>query len=330
MRAFIITWFCLLTFGLAGQEIEAWSDPVFYNMQISSSGMSSNAIVGESEVINVAIGEKLPEEPKVEEVVLQQEIIVEGTPTTEPLVQTNVTNVDLSNQGLANDSLYGVKVALVIGNANYTKNAVLKNPINDANSIDSALQAINFKVIKVLDADYNTMRKAVSMFGKEARDADVAFFYFAGHGLQVDGTNYLIPLNANIETKEQVALECLSTELVLKTLEMTSSKSRLNVMVLDACRNNPFESWSRSSGSGLSAVTPPNGTLVAYATSPGKTAADGSGGNGLYTGELIKQLGTHQRIEDVFINTRVEVEEKSHGQQSPWELARLRGKYFLK
>ena len=227
-------------------------------------------------------------------------------------------------------SIKGGKVALIIGNSDYTHSAALKNPVNDAESIDLALKNLGFKTIKVLNADYNAMRAGLSKFGKEARDADAALFYYAGHGIQVDGINYLVPIGAKIDGKDQVAFETLSTDLVLKTLELTGSHSRLNVMILDACRNNPFESWNRSSGSGLAQVTPPNGTLIAYSTSPGKTASDGDGQNGLYTGELIKQLKKHQRIEDVFIETRISVEQKSMGTQSPWELARLRGKYYLK
>lgn len=312
MKNIIISLFFCGT-SLFSQEISSWSESVKYNISPQENSIDPDAIIGISESKDYAIGDKN----------LSRELTkpTNDNSNSGPIPKAKTT------MGPVGD---GTKVALVVGNANYTKNAKLKNPINDANSIDSALRAINFTVIRVTDADYNAMRKALSQFGKEAKDADVAFFYYAGHGLQVDGENYLIPLGANIETKEQVALECLSTKLVLKTLEMTASHSRLNVMVLDACRNNPFESWSRSSGSGLSAVTPPNGTLVAYATSPGKTAADGTGGHGLYTGELIKQLVERQRIEDVFINTRVQVEYKSHGQQSPWELARLRGKYYLK
>ncbi len=303
----------LIGTNLIGQEITGWSKGSRYNIKKSLTTTHPNAITSTSESKHYKIGDKS----------LSRELTKPSNSNTNTVpIPEAKTSIGLSGDG--------TKVALVVGNANYTKNAKLKNPINDANSIDSALTAINFKVIRVTDADYNAMRKALSQFGKEAKDADVAFFYYAGHGLQVDGENYLIPLGADIETKEQVALECVSTKLILKTLEMTASHSRLNVMVLDACRNNPFESWSRSSGSGLSAVTPPNGTLVAYATSPGKTAADGSAGHGLYTGELIKQLVEKQRIEDVFINTRVQVEYKSHGQQSPWELARLRGKYYLK
>jgi hypothetical protein len=333
--------FFLVSFSLTGwsQEINGSSVAVYYSLgkEIgikAEAVVSSTSIIAESPEIEVSIGDKhevileKTTENFVDTLVLQKyqnvEKEVNEIKKTETILlpSTVFTSVKPINEQS--------KVALIIGNADYTKSAKLKNPLNDANAIDSALSNIGFKVVKVLNADFNGMRKGLSDFSKLAKNADVALFYYAGHGLQVDGENYLVPINANIETKEQVALETISIEMVIKTLEMTSNQKRLNVLVLDACRSNPFETWSRSTGGGLAQVNPPNGTLIAFATSPGSTAADGIDGNGLYTGELIKQLGNHQRIEDVFINTRVAVEEKSHGQQSPWELARLRGQFYLK
>lgn len=221
------------------------------------------------------------------------------------------------------------RVALVFGNSNYSGAANLGiNPINDATDIASALRTLDFDVAMKTDADLMTMNNALREFGRFNRDADVALFYFAGHGMQVDRTNYLLPIGANIENKNDVTFECVSVTTVQKIME-TSNTDRLNLIVLDACRNNPFRSWQRGGESGLADMTPPSGTLIAFATSPGSTASNSGGRNGLYTGELIKQLQIKQRIEDVFINTRVEVEKRSGGQQSPWELARLRGKYFL-
>jgi hypothetical protein len=340
MRKLFTIGLLFLSFGAMTQEIKGESSEQFYSIGSSASASSTEVVtsfslVGESSEVLYEIGEK-KEIPKVVAVVEKTETTDKVTKEPSATEQANATkqtetlvvpsHVITGTKPLAEQ----VKIALIIGNANYTKSAKLKNPINDANGIDSALTKIGFKVIKVLDADYNTMRKGLSEFSKLAKDADVALFYYAGHGLQVDGENYLIPIGANIETKEQVALEAISIELVIKTLEMTSNHQRLNVLVLDACRSNPFQTWSRSTGGGLAQVNPPNGTLIAFATSPGSTAADGVNGHGLYTGELIKQLESHQRIEDVFINTRVAVEEQSKGRQSPWELARLRGKYYLK
>ena len=221
------------------------------------------------------------------------------------------------------------RVALLIGNSDYTTTAKLKNPVNDVNLMKVVLDSLNFEVVMVTNGSYNSMLTGLRKFSITAKDADIALFYYAGHGLQFDGKNYLIPVDANIETKETVALETLDVDLVMKTLEIIKSKDRLNLVILDACRNNPFNTWSRGGNSGLAASSPTNGTIIAYSTSPNSTASDGSGSNGLYTEELAKQLLSPQRIEDVFIKTRVAVEEKSMGQQSPWELARLRASYSL-
>lgn len=221
------------------------------------------------------------------------------------------------------------RVALIFGNSNYSDAAHLGvNPINDARDIASTLRTLGFMVIIKTDANLSTMNDAIREFGRQNRDADVALFYFAGHGMQVERENYLLPIGVSIKDKNDVDFECVSVTTVQKIME-TSNDNRLNLIVLDACRNNPFRSWQRGGETGLADMTPPSGTLIAFATSPGSTASNGSGQNGLYTGELIKQIKKPQRIEDVFINTRVEVEKKTGGQQSPWELAKLRGKYFL-
>lgn len=221
------------------------------------------------------------------------------------------------------------RVALIFGNSNYSGAAHLgTNPVNDAKDIALTMKSLGFEVVIKTDANLTTMNNAIREFGRQNRDADVALFYFAGHGMQVEQTNYLLPVGVNIRDKNDVNFECISVNTVQKIME-TSNADRLNLIVLDACRNNPFRSWQRGGDSGLADMTPPSGTLIAFATSPGSTASNGSGRNGLYTGELIKQLKKPQRIEDVFINTRVEVEKQSGGQQSPWELARLRGRFFL-
>ena len=221
------------------------------------------------------------------------------------------------------------KLALVIGNSSYTNSADLQGrPINDANDMVSTLEGIGFKVIKATNASLQEMNDAIRAFGKESKTADVALFFYAGHGLQTDQENYLVPVDAEISSKDDVEFECIKVATIQRLME-TNRQDRLNLLILDACRNNPFKSWQRGGDQGLADMTPPSGTLIAFATAPGQTAANGDGRNGLYTGELIKQLKKHQRIEDVFINTRIAVEDMSAGEQSPWELARLRGIYYL-
>lgn len=231
-----------------------------------------------------------------------------------------------SNNFITNEK----RVALVFGNSNYSGAANLgNNPINDARDIASTLKTLGFDVTVETDANLTVMNQAIRSFGRQNRDADVALFYFAGHGMQVEKVNYLLPVGVNIRDKQDVSFESVDVNTVQKVME-TSNSNRLNLIILDACRNNPFRTWQRGGKDGLADMMPPSGTLIAYATSPGSTASNGNQRNGLYTGELIKQLRKPQRIEDVFINTRIEVENKSGGAQSPWELARLRGIFYLK
>ena len=221
------------------------------------------------------------------------------------------------------------KIALVIGNSGYTNAADLQGrPLNDANDMATTLESIGFKVIRATNANREEMNDAIRSFGKENKTADVALFYYAGHGLQTEQENYLVPIGAEISTKDDVEFECVKVATIQRLME-TNRSDKLNLLILDACRNNPFKSWQRGGEEGLADMTPPSGTLIAFATAPGQTAANGDNRNGLYTGELIQQLKKHQRIEDVFINTRLAVEDKSGGEQSPWELARLRGIYYL-
>jgi WD40 repeat protein len=222
----------------------------------------------------------------------------------------------------------GKRVALVIGNSNYSSVARLNNTINDANTMSETLKSLGFEVIKVLDGDYEKMKAAIYNFGDQIQDVDVSLFYYAGHGLEVDGTNYLVPVDANINSALDVKLKTIPLTGVLRTMEFTNEEG-LNMIILDACRNNPFPTGKRSSGQGLARVQAPSGTLIAYATDPGSVASDGDKANGLYTGELIKQMRVSQRIEDVFMNTRIAVEKISNGNQRPWEEARLKGVFYL-
>lgn len=225
--------------------------------------------------------------------------------------------------------VHGRRMALVIGNASYSSAAKLNNTVNDANAMEKVLKDLGFEVIKVLDGTYEKMKNAIYAFGDQIQDVDVSIFYYAGHGLEVDGTNYLVPVDADISSALDVKLKTIPMTGVLRTMEFTNDEG-LNMIILDACRNNPFPTGKRSSGSGLARVQAPSGTLIAYATDPGSVASDGDRDNGLYTGELVKQLRVSQRIEDIFMNTRNIVEQKSEGAQRPWEEARLKGVFYLK
>jgi uncharacterized caspase-like protein len=193
----------------------------------------------------------------------------------------------------------------------------------------AVLKEMNFEVITVADGSYEEMKTAIYTFGDRIQDADVSIFYYAGHGLEVDGTNYLVPVDANIQSALDVKLKTIPLTGIIRTMEFANDEG-LNMIILDACRNNPFPTGKRSGGSGLARVQAPSGTLIAYATDPGSTASDGDKSNGLYTGELVKQMKVSQRIEDIFMNTRNQVEHLSNGAQRPWEEARLKGVFFLK
>lgn len=223
----------------------------------------------------------------------------------------------------------GKRFALVIGNAAYTQTAKLNNTVNDAKSIEATLKEMNFEVQLLLNATYEQMKTAVYEFGDRIEGADVSLFFYAGHGLEVDGTNYLVPVDATINSALDVKLKTIPLTGVTRTMEYSNDEG-LNMIILDACRNNPFPTGKRSAGAGLARVQAPSGTLIAYATDPGSTASDGDGVNGLYTGELVKQLKISQRIEDIFMKTRNEVERLSNGAQRPWEEARLKGVFYLR
>lgn len=219
------------------------------------------------------------------------------------------------------------RVALVIGNAKY-KEAPLINSLNDANDMEAALKRSGFRVIKALDATQKQMNRAIAEFGELLTHDSVALFYYAGHGLQVRGKNYLIPIDAEIKSESMVRVESVDVDGVLDQL----SNSELNVVILDACRNNPFERRaSRSMGAaGLAQMEAPKGSLIAYSTAPGRTAADGEGRNGLYTQALLKFIQEPGlTIEQVFKNVRKEVARATRDAQMPWESSSMTGEFYF-
>ena len=220
------------------------------------------------------------------------------------------------------------RVALVIGNGNYQGAAKLANPVNDARAMAAKLKKLGFDVIAVEDGTQKAMQRAIGQFSNKLGEDAISLFYYAGHGLQVSGHNYLVPIDAEISTEQTVRLEAIDVDAVID--QMSMAKSRVNLVILDACRNNPFERRFRSVGGGLASIEAPTGTLIAYATSPGKVAADGEGANGLYTAELLGALDTPgAKVEDVFKRTRAAVVAKSSGNQTPWESSSLTGDFYF-
>jgi len=220
------------------------------------------------------------------------------------------------------------RLALVVGNSAYLGGSALKNPVNDANLMATTLSRLGFTVIKRENTTKAQLEKAIYEFSRKLKDYDVALFYYAGHGIQVDGKNYLIPIDAKLSDKTAVKFEAVAVNYVVDEFEYYQDNT--NIVILDACRDNPFRSWGRGGAQGFKAIPPASGTIIAFATSEGATAADGKGVNGLYTEHLVKQLTKPQRIVDVFNNTRVAVENATNGQQSPQEWTKLKGAFYFK
>jgi hypothetical protein len=223
------------------------------------------------------------------------------------------------------------RVALVIGNNSYPS-APLLNPVNDAKAMAAALGNTGFAVILRTNASQSDIQAALREFGNRLKDGGpgaAGLFYFAGHGMQIKGRNFLVPVGANIEHEDEVAYQSVDAQAVLDKME--SAGNGTNLVILDACRNNPFARSFRSSQQGLAAMEAPVGTLVAFATAPGAVASDGlDGGNGLYTQHLlnaIKQPGL--RVEDVFKQVRAAVRRDSKGRQVPMEWSALEGDFYF-
>ena len=220
------------------------------------------------------------------------------------------------------------RLALVIGNASY-KHAPLANPKNDATLMADTLERLGFKVTRLIDADQTTIKRAMIDFGRQLRGSDsVGLFYYAGHGVQVEGENFLIPIGAVIDDELEVSIEAVSVNEFLRTMKRASS--RINIVVLDACRNNPYARSFRSHVRGLARVDAPKGTYVAYATSPGAIALDGKTGHSPYTKALSKaMLSPGLPIEQVFKQARREVLRATNDKQTPWETSSITGRFYF-
>ncbi len=217
------------------------------------------------------------------------------------------------------------RTALVIGNAAY-RTASLKNPANDARDMAATLKSLGFEVSLVTDATLQQMESAVREFGLKLRQGGVGLFYYAGHGVQVAGENYLVPVNAVIQSEGDVKFGALNAGLVLAKME--DAGNGLNVVILDACRSNPFARSFRSAEQGLAKMDAPTGSLIAYSTSPGKVASDGGGKNGLYTQHLLNNITTPGlSVEELFKRVRQGVAGDSARKQVPWEASSLIGQF---
>lgn len=224
------------------------------------------------------------------------------------------------------------RIALVIGNSGYGSDiGKLANPKNDATLMASTLRSVGFDVLTKIDGDRRTMARAIQEFGRKLTAAGketVGLFYYAGHGVQANGTNYLIPVGAAIGTEADLEIEAVSAAWVLGQMEY--ARNALNVVVLDACRNNPFKRSFRSATRGLARMDAPRGSILAYAAGPGQVAADGASLNSPYTEALTRAMRVPGlKLEDVFKRVRVRVELVTQEKQTPWEESSLRGDFYF-
>lgn len=225
--------------------------------------------------------------------------------------------------------LAGKRTALVIGNSNY-EFSPLKNPANDAKGIADSLKALGFEVELLLDANQQKMEEAIDRFGRKLlQDRHVALFYYAGHGVQVNGENYLIPTEAVINRQADVRYKAVNIGHILST--MGEAQDNLNIVILDACRDNPLPRSFRSGSRGLARVEGPKGTIIGFATSPGSVASDGADENGVYTKHFLQNMNTPGlSIEDVFKRVLQGVNQETGGQQVPWMESSFTGDFSFK
>jgi hypothetical protein len=219
------------------------------------------------------------------------------------------------------------RVALVIGNDAYPA-APLKNPVNDARAIAKSLNRLGFEVILRTNLNQKGMVEVLREFGGRLREGGVALFYYSGHGMQVKGRNYLIPVNSDIRSEDEVPYMSIDMAQVLDKIE--AARSRANLVILDACRNNPFVRTFRSGRVGLAQMDAPGGTLLAFATAPGGVARDGNEENGIYTKHLLAQMNTPRLpVEVMFRRVREGVTAETNNTQTPWESSSLTGDFYF-
>lgn len=214
------------------------------------------------------------------------------------------------------------RVALLIGNSAYWHAPVLKNAANDADDMAGVLGRKGFEVILRKNARHAEMEKSIREFGKTIQHATVGFFFYAGHGVQVNGTNYLIPVDADIQAEDEIRFKAVDANFVLSKME--SAGNLMNIIVLDACRVNPYAKF-RSISQGLAQMDAPRGSLIVYATSPGRVAEDGDGRNGVFTKHFLSKMDIPGlEIREILSQVRATVETETEMRQTPWSSRPLR------
>lgn len=231
---------------------------------------------------------------------------------------------------LLEEQLKRTMAALVIGNAAYPDGDDLANPVNDATDLGSKLKGYGFEVIAATDCTAREMEKQLKAFRTLLETHEIGLFFFAGHGMQIEGSNYLLALDTDMDSETDAKHSSLSLDKVVDV--MATSQASTKIIVLDACRNNPWErKWHRGPGTrGLASVYAPKGTIIGFATSPGEVAYDGVGRNGTYTAALLQHIDTPDcSIETMFKRVRNTVAAASAGKQTSWEHTSLSGEFYF-
>ena len=303
------------------------SNPDFAKVELKGQTTASRTAGDEKKSTQVIIRTKTPEAPKQNN-------------SSQPQQNTQPSSVQTVKTGLVPALAEAYKdekrYALIIGNSNYPKElGLLKNPVNDATDIATELRQSNFEVQLLTNATYIQIREAVRKFHEKLtngpKDMTVGLFYYAGHGVQYQDENYLVPIDAKVQFEDDIVRMCFPVQrMVLANMER--SNSRMNIVILDACRNNPFPAANRSAGqTGLAEMKRARGSFIAYATAPGSVASDGSGRNGLYTQELLKALRKPTlTIEQVFKDVRMNVLRLSGEKQFTWDSSNIVGEFYFK
>lgn len=225
----------------------------------------------------------------------------------------------------------GPRIALIVGNGGYSSVTPLDNPVPDAELMARTLEARGFEVTVLSDANQVTMNRAIAQFGRDLRKGGkeaTGLFYYAGHAVQSFGSNFLLPTDASLGNAADLSLVGVPAQAVLR--QMFSAKNKTNIVILDACRNNPFDAIPELNDNGLAEMKSPTGTFLAYSTAPGAVALDGTGDNSPFTKALANQIPVAGvPIEQLFKNVRVEVIAQTDGQQTPWDSSSLTGDFFF-
>lgn len=269
------------------------------------------------------------------EIIEKQTEVVDATNKKDPFSNTsNDKYIGRYFKALSNIDTNQKRTALIIGNGKYTKSP-LRNPVNDAIALAEELQRSGFNSYVYTDLNQKTMQKAIREFGQKLKEnGGVGLFFYAGHGLQSDGRNFLVPVDASISKFQDIEFESVDLGRVLSEFEY--AENSMNIIILDACRDNPykeeFEKSKYSSYNGLASIgSAPYNSFIAFSTAPGSVALDGDGTNGLYTQELLKAISQDGTgLEDVFKQVRRNVRKSSEGKQIPWESSSVEDDFFFK